>query len=253
MEKPLDGKVALVTGGGSGMGRASAVEFAAQGAKVLVADYLPDGGERTTAVIKDKGGDAVFVQIDVSDPAQVEAMVKKAVDTWGRLDFAHNNAGIEGLLGPTVEGTLENWNRVLATNLTGVWLCMKSEIAQMLKQGGGAIVNTASAAGLQGVEGLSAYCASKHGVVGITKVAAKEYAKSGIRVNAVCPGPIETPMLKRIIDVSRTMTPSSTAGATPMGRSGKAEEVTRVVVWLCSDAASYVTGVAMPVDGGYVA
>ena len=138
MEKSLEGKVALVTGGGSGMGRASALEFAAQGARVLVADYVPEGGERTTAVIRDKGGEAVFVQVDVSNPAQVEAMIKKVVDTWGRLDFAHNNAGIEGVLGPTVDCTLENWNRVLATNLTGVWLCMKSEIAQMLKQGGGA-------------------------------------------------------------------------------------------------------------------
>ncbi len=253
MENVLEGKVALVTGGGSGMGRASALEFAAQGAKVLVADYVPEGGERTAAVIRDKGGEAVFVQVDVSNPAQVEAMIRKAVDTWGRLDFAHNNAGIEGLLGPTADGTLENWNRVLATNLTGVWLCMKSEIAQMLKQGGGAIVNTASAAGLHGVEGLSAYCASKHGVVGLTKAAAKEYAKAGIRVNAVCPGPIETPMLRRIYDVSRVIAPASTAGGTPMGRTGKPEEVTRVVVWLCTEAASYVTGIAMPVDGGYVA
>jgi NAD(P)-dependent dehydrogenase (short-subunit alcohol dehydrogenase family) len=253
MDKSLEGKVALVTGAGSGMGRASAMEFAVQGAKVLVADYVAEGGERTAAVIKDKGGEAVFVQVDVSNPAQVEAMIKKAVDTWGGLDFAHNNAGIEGLMAPTVENTLENWNRVLATNLTGVWLCLKSELAQMLKQGGGAIVNTASAAGLQGVEGLSAYCASKHGVIGLTKVAAKEYAKNGIRVNAVCPGPIATPMLQRIIEVSRVMTPASTAGATPMARAGKAEEVARVAVWLCSSAASYVTGIAMPVDGGYVA
>jgi NAD(P)-dependent dehydrogenase (short-subunit alcohol dehydrogenase family) len=253
MEKAIEGKVALITGGGSGMGRASAIEFAAQGAKVVVADYVAEGGERTAAVVKDKGGEAVFVQVDVSNPAQVQAMIKKAVDTWGRLDFAHNNAGIEGLMSPMAECTLENWNRVLATNLTGVWLCMKSEIAQMLKQGGGAIVNTASAAGLQGVENLSAHCASKHGVLGITKVAAKEYAKKAIRVNAICPGPIETPMLQRIVDVSRVMAPASTAGATPMGRVGKAEEVARVAVWLCTSAASYVTGVAMPVDGGYVA
>ncbi len=253
MTQALDGKVALITGAGSGMGRASALEFAAQGAHVLVADYLAEGGERTTAVIRDKGGDALFFQVDVTNPAQVEAMVKKAVDTWGRLDFAHNNAGIEGLLGPTAEGTLENWNRVLATNLTGVWLCMKAEIPQMLSQGGGAIVNTASAAGLHGVKGFSAYCASKHGVLGLTKVAAKEYAKQGIRINAVCPGPIETPMLKRIVDVSRVIAPDSMAGATPMGRAGKAEEVARVAVWLCTEAASYVTGVGMPVDGGYVA
>ncbi len=253
MAKALENKVVLITGGGSGMGRASALEFASQGAKVVVADYVPEGGERTAAVIRDKGGEAIFVRVDVTDPAQVDAMVQKAVDTFGRLDFAHNNAGIEGLLGPTAEGTLENWNRVLATNLTGVWLCMKSEIPRMLSQGGGAIVNTASAAGLHGIEGFSAYCASKHGVLGVTKVAAKEYAKQKIRINAVCPGPIETPMLARIADVSRTIAPASTAGATPMGRSGKAEEVARVVVWLCTDAASYVTGVAMPVDGGYVA
>jgi NAD(P)-dependent dehydrogenase (short-subunit alcohol dehydrogenase family) len=253
MAKALEGKVALITGGGSGMGRASALEFAAQGAKVLVADYAAEGGERTAAVIRDKGGEALFQQVDVTNPAQVEAMIKRAVDAFGRLDFAHNNAGIEGQLGPAAEGTLENWNRVLATNLTGVWLCMKAEIPQMLKQGGGAIVNTASAAGLHGVEGFSAYCASKHGVLGVTKVAAKEYARQNIRINAVCPGPIETPMLQRIVDVSRVIAPASTAGATPMGRSGKAEEVARVVVWLCTDAASYVTGVAMPVDGGYVA
>jgi NAD(P)-dependent dehydrogenase (short-subunit alcohol dehydrogenase family) len=253
MAKALEGKVALITGAGSGMGRASALEFAAQGAKVLVADYVPEGGERTAAVVRDKGGEAVFMQVDVTNPAQVDAIVKKAVDTWGRLDFAHNNAGIEGLLTTTAEGTLENWNRVLAPNLTGVWLCMKAEIPQMVAQGGGAIVNTASAAGLHGVENFSAYCASKHGVLGLTKVAAKEYARQKIRINAVCPGPIETPMLQRIVDVSREITPSSTAGATPMGRSGKAEEVARVVVWLCSDAASYVTGVGMPVDGGYVA
>lgn len=253
MSSALEGKVALVTGGGSGMGRASALEFGSQGAKVLVADYAAEGGERTAAVIKDKGGEALFVQVDVTDESQVQAMIKKAVDTWGRLDFAHNNAGIEGKLGPTAEGTLENWNRVLSTNLTGVWLCMKYEIPQMLKQGGGAIVNTASAAGLRAVDGFSAYCASKHGVIGLTKVASREYAKANIRINAVCPGPIETPMLARIIDVSQEIAPSSTAGATPIGRSGQAEEVARVVVWLCTPAASYVTGVAMPVDGGYMA
>jgi NAD(P)-dependent dehydrogenase (short-subunit alcohol dehydrogenase family) len=252
MDNALAGKVALVTGGGSGMGRASALEFAAQGARVLVADYAAEGGERTAAVIKDKGGEALFVQVDVTNEAQVQAMIKKAVETWGRLDFAHNNAGIEGQLGPTADGTLENWNRVLATNLTGVWLCMKHEIPQMLKQGGGAIVNTASAAGLRAVEGFSAYCASKHGVIGLTRVASREYAKEKVRINAVCPGPIETPMLQRIMDVSKVTAPSSTAGATPIGRSGKAEEVARVVVWLCTPAASYVTGVAMPVDGGYV-
>lgn len=252
MEKLLEGKVALVTGASSGMGRASALEFANSGAKVVVADYVAEGGQRTAAVIRDKGGEATFVQVDVTNPAQVEAMIKKAVDTYGRLDFAHNNAGIEGILGPAAECTVENWNRVIATNLTGVWLCIKYEVPQMLKQGGGAIVNTASAAGLGGIAGFAAYCSSKHGVVGLTKVAAKDYATKGIRVNAVCPGPIETPMLERIANVSAAIVADNT-GATPMGRTGKPEEVARVVVWLCTDAASYVTGVAMPVDGGYVA
>jgi NAD(P)-dependent dehydrogenase (short-subunit alcohol dehydrogenase family) len=260
MEKALEGKVALVTGGGSGMGRASSLEFAAQGAKVVVADYVPEGGERTVAVIRDTGGEATFVQVDVSNAAQVEAMLKKVVDTYGRVDCAHNNAGIEGQIVSTADCSLENWNRIIATNLTGVWLCLKYEIAQMLKQRGGAIVNTASAAGLKAVPGFVAYCASKHGVVGVTKVAAMEYAKAGIRINAVCPGPIDTPMLGRIIDVASSAGASaatsavipSPGNATPIGRNGKPEEVARVVAWLCSDAASYVTGVAMPVDGGYV-
>lgn len=252
MEKSLEGKVALITGGGSGMGRASALEFAAHGAKVVVADYVPDGGERTAAVIRDKGGEATFVRVDITNAAQVEALMKKVIDTYGRLDYAHNNAGIEGIICPTADCTVDNWNRIIATNLTGVWLCMKYEIPEMLKQGGGAIVNTASAAGLEGLPNLPAYCASKHGVVGLTKAAAKDYAKAGLRVNAVCPGPIDTPMLERIADVSRA-TIENAGASTPMGRNGKPEEVARVVVWLCTDAASYVTGAAMPVDGGFVA
>ena len=252
MEKLLEGKVALITGGGSGMGRASALEFAAQGARVVVADYVAEGGERTAAVIRDKGGEATFVQVDVTQPAQVEALIKKVVETYGRLDCAHNNAGIEGIICPTADCTFDNWNRILATNLTGVWLCMKYEIPEILKHRGGAIVNTASAAGLEGIANLPAYCASKHGVVGLTKAAAKDYAKAGLRVNAVCPGPIDTPMLERIADVSRA-TIENAGTSTPMGRNGKPEEVARVVVWLCTDAASYVTGAAMPVDGGFVA
>ncbi len=234
------------------MGRASALEFAAQGARVVLADYVPEGGERTAAVIRDKGGEATFVQVDVTNPAQVEALIKKVVETYGRLDCAHNNAGIEGIICPTADCTVDNWNRIIATNLTGVWLCMKYEIPEMLKQGGGAIVNTASAAGLEGIQNLPAYCASKHGVVGLTKAAAKDYAKAGLRVNAVCPGPIDTPMLERIAQVSRA-TIENAGTSTPMGRNGKPEEVARVVVWLCTDAASYVTGAAMPVDGGFVA
>jgi NAD(P)-dependent dehydrogenase (short-subunit alcohol dehydrogenase family) len=252
MEKLLEGKVALITGGGSGMGRASSLEFSSQGAKVVVADYVAEGGERTAAVIRDKGREATFVKADVSDPAQVEALIRKIVDTYGRLDCAHNNAGIEGSIGSLADCTVENWNRIIAINLTGVWLCMKHEILQMLKQGGGAIVNTASAAGLRAVTGFSAYCSSKHGVVGLTKVGAIEYAKAGIRINAVCPGAIDTPMLERIADVSAS-TVQRAGDSTPMGRNGKPEEVARVAAWLCSDVASYVTGVAMPVDGAYVA
>jgi NAD(P)-dependent dehydrogenase (short-subunit alcohol dehydrogenase family) len=246
------GKVALVTGGSSGIGRATAQIFAREGAKVVVADVLVEGGEETVRLIKAAGGEAIFVKTDVSQPADVEALVKRAVETYGRLDCAFNNAGIEGVIQPTADYSEAHWDRVIAINLKGVWLCMKSELQQMLKQGGGAIVNTASVAGLVGGAGASAYVASKHGVNGLTKTAALEYAKAGIRVNAVCPGAIRTPMLERAF-AGNPQLMESMAAMEPVGRMAAPEEVAEAVVWLCSDAASFVTGLPMAVDGGWVA
>jgi NAD(P)-dependent dehydrogenase (short-subunit alcohol dehydrogenase family) len=226
--------------------------FAREGAKVVVVDVVVDGGEATVKTIKEADGDAVFVKADVSQAAEVEAMVNKTVETHGRLDCAFNNAGIEGVQAPIVENPEENWDRVININLKGVWLCMKYEIPQMLKQGGGAIVNTSSVAGLVGFQGITPYVASKHGVAGLTKTVALEYATSGIRVNAVCPGVIHTPMIDRFTGGD----PEATAQFTslePVGRMGTPEEVAEAVVWLCSDAASFVTGHPMVVDGGFFA
>ncbi len=248
----VQGKVAIVTGGSSGIGRATSLIFAREGAKVVVADVLVEGGEETVSLIKAAGGEAVFIRTDMAKPADVEAMVQKAVSAYGRLDCAHNNAGIEGATGRTADYKEADWDRVIQINLTGVWLCMKYEIQQMLKQGGGAIVNTASDAGLLGVPQMPAYVASKHGVVGLTKTAALEYAKSGIRVNAVCPGVIKTPMVDRITGQRPGRAERMTA-AEPVGRMGKPEEIGEAVVWLCSEAASFVTGLPMPVDGGVAA
>lgn len=248
----MDGKVALVTGAASGIGRSTAMLFALEGAKVVVADWMEDGGEDTVQRITDAGGSAVFVKVDVSDASQVEAMVGKAVETYGGLDYACNNAGIEGLMGATAECTEANWDRTIGINLTGVWLCMKNEIPEMLKRGGGAIVNMASVAGLVGFAGLPAYCASKGGIVLLTKAAALEYAKQGIRVNAVCPGVIRTAMVDRIIHGDPAQEAAFTA-LEPVGRMGTPDEIAQAVIWLCSDAASFVTGDAMPVDGGFVA
>ena len=248
----LAGKVALVTGAGSGIGRASALTFAREGAKVVVADVVVEGGEETVGMIKTAGGEALFVKADVSQAVEVEALINKTLATYGRLDCAHNNAGIEGAVATTAECTEENWDRIIAINLKGVWLCMKYEIPQMLKQGGGAIVNTASGAGLVGIPRAGAYVASKHGVVGLTKTAALEYAKAGIRVNAVCPGVIDTPMVQRITSRRPHLVERMAAGE-PVGRMGKPQEIAEAVVWLCSEAASFVTGHAMAVDGGYIA
>jgi NAD(P)-dependent dehydrogenase (short-subunit alcohol dehydrogenase family) len=195
MPGQLDSKVALVTGGSSGIGRATALTFAREGAKVVVADMQPDGGHQTVHMIQESGGEATFVPVDVTRAADVEAMIAKAVQTYGRLDCAYNNAGVGSRArAPLADYPEEDWHRIIAINLTGVWLCMKYEIPQMLQQGGGAIVNTASIAGLVGLSETSAYVASKHGVVGITRTAALEYARQGIRVNCVCPGYIRTPM-----------------------------------------------------------
>ena len=248
----IAGKVALVTGASSGIGRATALAFAREGAKVVVADVTVEGGEETVAQVKKAGGEAIFVKTDVSKAVEVEALVAKAVATYGRLDCAHNNAGIAGNAKTIVDDTEDNWDRILAINLKGVWLCMKYEIAHMLKQGGGAIVNTASGAGLIGVRRGGAYVASKHGVVGLTKTAALEYAKAGIRVNCVCPGPIDTPMLQGIGGRNQMVIERMVA-AQPGGRLGKPAEIAEAAVWLCSDAASFITGLPMPVDGGYTA
>jgi NAD(P)-dependent dehydrogenase (short-subunit alcohol dehydrogenase family) len=252
MAGQVQGKIALVTGGGSGIGRATALALAREGAKVMIADYVPEGGDRTVKMIKEKGGEASFIHTDVSVTRQVEAMVNKTVETYGRVDCAFNNAGIEGRLANTVEATEENFDRIIAINLKGVWLCMKYQIPQMLKQGGGAIVNTASAAGLVGIEGLSAYNASKHGVIGLTKTAALEFATKNIRVNCVCPGAINTPMVARLIDTG-AMNEQELMTIEPVGRMGKPEEIGEGVVWLLSDAASFVTGHPLAIDGGWVA
>jgi len=251
MSKRLQDKVALVTGGSSGIGRASALAFAREGARVAIADVNVEAGRATADAIKQMGGEAFFIQADVSSAAQVETMVAKVVQTYGRLDCAHNNAGVSGAGGPTADCPEEMFDHIIAVNLKGVWLCMKYEIAQMLKQGGGAIVNTSSAAGLVAWPGLtSAYVASKHGVVGLTKAAAVEYAQKGIRVNAVCPGTIRTPMVGGLTDPK---VETRFATLHPMQRVGEPDEVAQAVVWLCSEAASFVTGHAMSIDGGFVA
>ena len=248
----LNSKVTLITGGGSGIGRASALAFERAGATVVVADYNAEGGERTVRMLKDAGGEAMFYPADVSNPEDIEALVNKIVETYGRLDCAFNNAGIEGEFAALSKCTIENWQRVISINLNGVFYCMKYEIAQMLRQGGGSIVNTSSVAGLVGAARAGAYSAAKHGVVGLTKTAALEYARKNIRVNAVCPGFVRTPMADRLIDRG-TLGEKSMIASEPINRMGRPEEIAEAVVWLCSDAASFVTGVSMPVDGGLVA
>lgn len=248
----FEGKVALVTGGSSGIGRAAALAFANEGAKVAIADVQVMRGVETLEMIKESGADATFVETDFTRPREVEALIRRIIEIYGRLDCAFNNAGIEEVRAQTADCTKEDWDRVMSTNLTGVWLCMKYEIPQMLKQGGGAIVNMASTAGLVGVEYCPAYVASKHGVVGLTKAAALEYAKAGIRINAVCPASTRTPMQERLI-ADHHQTEARISAMQPIGRMGKPEEIAAAVVWLCSDASSFITGHAMAVDGGFTA
>jgi NAD(P)-dependent dehydrogenase (short-subunit alcohol dehydrogenase family) len=249
----LDGKVALITGAGSGIGQATSRIFAREGAKLVLADVVEEGGNQTLKMVQDLRANAIFVKCDVSKGSDVDAMVAKTVATYGRLDCAFNNAGIEGEGGNTHECTEANWARVISINLTGVWLCMKAEIAQMLKQGGGgAVVNTSSGAGLAGIRGMPAYVAAKHGVAGLTRAAALEYGRQGIRVNAVCPGPIRTPMMARGLK-RRPDLEERYARSEPLKRLGEPEEIGEAVAWLCSDRASYVTGLPMPVDGGFMA
>jgi len=251
----LAGKVALVTGGGSGIGRETALAFGRAGGKVVVADRNAAAGEQTSRLIDDTGGESTFVACDVSKASDVAAMVQRCVEAYGRLDCAHNNAGISGsggaVRGPTADYSEESWDAVLSINLKGVWLCMKYELQQMLAQGGGAIVNTASIAGLVGIAGNIGYVASKHGVVGITRAAAIEYASRNIRVNAVCPGYVDTPLIEALTSDAATL--AVIESRHPQGRLGQPDEIADAVLWLCSDAARFVNGHALAVDGGYVA
>ncbi len=246
------GKVAVVTGASSGIGRATALAFAAEGACVVVANRSVDEGEATACMIQQAGGDARFVGTDVTSPQDVEGLMRTAVETYGRLDFAVNNAGTQPAAAATAEQTEEDWDRMLGVNLKGTWLGMKYALPHMVKQGGGSIVNIASIVGLVGLPSWPAQCASKHGVVGLTRAVALEHARTGIRVNAVCPGVIDTPMLKGITGGSQEVE-AAFAAMEPMGRLGRPEEVAAAVVWLCSDAASFVTGHALAVDGGWLA
>ncbi len=250
MEKIFNNQVLLITGASSGIGKATAIAFAKRGAKVAVIDWIENA--ETMGLIGKEGGQSLFIKADVSKANEVKAAVDKAVGTFGRLDFAFNNAGIEGTMGAVHECSEDNWDKTIAVNLKGTWLCMTHEIPMMLKQGKGVIVNCASVAGLMGFASLPAYVASKHGVVGLTRAAALDYAKKGIRINAVCPGVIHTEMIDRVTGKDKAVEKQYEA-MEPVGRMGTPEEIAEAVVWLCSDGASFVTGTAFPVDGGIMA
>jgi NAD(P)-dependent dehydrogenase (short-subunit alcohol dehydrogenase family) len=252
MNKQFDTKSVLITGGNSGLGKAIAIAFAREGARVALAARRISEGEETLAIIKDLGGEAIFIEADVSDSEQVKAMVDSCVSKFGGLDCAVNNAGILGTeFTPVADYEEKVWDQVIDINLKGVWLCMKYQIPEMLKQGGGSILNMSSVAGLKGGRVGCAYYASKHGVIGLTKAAAIEYASQGIRVNAVCPAVIETPMAETAFQQDQEME-ARIIGMHPIGRLGQPEEVAAAALWLCSDSASFVTGIAHPVDGGYL-
>lgn len=251
MSGRLAGKVALITGAGSGIGRASALLFAQEGASVVVADVNFDAARETAAQIEARDGQALAVKTDVSRGDEVAALIEQAISRFGRLDCAHNNAGIEGPLVLTADCSEEDWDRTLSVNLKSIWWCLKYELPQMLKQGGGAIVNTSSVAGLVGTPMAAAYTAAKHGVAGLTKTAALEYAQHGIRVNAICPGLTRTSMVERLSAGQPQMIDGLTQ-TIPMRRASEPNEIAAAAVWLCTEAASYVNGLVMPVDGGFV-
>jgi NAD(P)-dependent dehydrogenase (short-subunit alcohol dehydrogenase family) len=248
----LKDKICLITGGASGIGQAAAFAFAREGAVVTIADVSADSGAQTARAVRDAGGAAEFTRCDISVASEVEALIASITARHGRLDCAFNNAGIEGPLVPMHEVGEALWDRIVRVDLKGPFLCLKYEIRQMLRQGHGSIVITSSTAGICGTPGYSPYTAAKHGVIGLTRSAALQYARSGIRVNAVCPGLTDTPMMARILGGDAEMEKLFVAG-TPVGRKGNPDEIARAAVWLCSDAASYVTGAVLPVDGGVFA
>lgn len=243
----FNGKVAFVTGAASGIGRATAVAFAAEGARVAILDRTADALGDTADAIRNAGGEVLVIACDVSKPEQVEAAVVHTVETFGRLDVAFNNAGVENKAAPVAEIELDEWDRILDINLRGTFVCMKHELAQMARQGGGVVINTSSGAGVRGVAGGAAYAASKHAIIGLTKSAALDYAKSNIRVNAILPGNIETPMMDRFTggDIQKAI------DLEPVGRLGKPEEIADAVLWMSADLGAFVTGASISVDGGW--
>jgi len=251
MKNDLQGKVAIITGGTSGIGRDTAVLFAEAGAKVVVAGRREAEGNETVDLIRKAGGVGLFVQTDVSKARDIEALVRRSVEKFGRVDTAFNNAGIEGNWRPIVDQSEEEWDHVIDINLKGVWLCVKHEIQQMLKQGGGGtIVNMSSVAGLMGAPAAAPYCASKHGVIGLTRTAALEYAKEKIRVNAVCPAVIESPMEQRLFGEPEAH--KYALSMHPIGRLGTPREIAEAVLWLCSEKSSFMTGHYIVLDGGFL-
>ena len=245
--KRFIGKVAFVTGAAGGIGRATAAAFAAEGARVAILDRTQDALRQTAEAIRAAGGEVLTIACDVSKPDEVEAAIARVVETFGRLDIAFNNAGVENKAAPVAEIELEEWDRILGINLRGTFVCMKHELAQMVRQGSGVVVNTSSGAGIRGVAGGAAYAASKHAIIGLTKSAALDYAKSNIRVNAILPGNIETPMMDRFTggDLQKAI------DLEPVGRLGKPEEIADAVLWMSADLGAFVTGAAISVDGGW--
>jgi NAD(P)-dependent dehydrogenase (short-subunit alcohol dehydrogenase family) len=251
--KDFEGKVALVTGGGSGIGRATALAFAREGAQVVIGNRNVQRGEETVAMIRKAGGTASFKRTDVLVAAEIESLVDHAVKTYGGLDLAFNNAGVEGTVAPIVQQTEADYDAVMDVNVKGVWLSMKYEIPRMLERGGGAIVNCSSVAGLIGFPNMAPYFASKHAVIGLTKVAALEFSAQGIRINAVNPAVIDTEMVDRIVEGFGTKKEDDLVPLHPIGRLGRVEEIAEAVLWLCSDKSSFVTGHSLVVDGGFTA